>query len=402
MKPALKTETSVRTQERFLRCLSAMFAVAIALIATANAQPAPAPAPSHLMVINGGRRMAVPPGTVPVIDSISLAGTNLSFVATFPAGIARAVLETKPTLAEDWQSTGSLEVPVEGGTIEFAIPLPTLPSAFFRLNATLLNANGLQTNAQYSAELQFFIVPPLGPDSENSSEAVFHFKGVIDGTDRIVIQRHGALWEHVNWGWPIGAITVNGHEWNPSEKNFMTTTGALLFLPEKYSLTKPVLERIAGRDVVALERTNDALIVYLDDTPRAAAPYEFKIRFPLANSEPESKPASAPASLKIAAVIDGSDLLKITAREARWTHRAWKAPNHIQLNDVSWDLGRTNVLSNTGTNRFLPDAVDFSSAKIVSRKGRDLVTMWTDRDALWINFADNPNGADAYELEISF
>jgi len=28
--------------------------------------------------------------------------------------------------------------------------------------------------------------------------------------------------------------------------------------------------------------------------------------------------------------------------------------------------------------------------------------MWADHDAIWANFADNPNGSDAYELEISF
>ena len=41
-------------------------------------------------------------------------------------------------------------------------------------------------------------------------------------------------------------------------------------------------------------------------------------------------------------------------------------------------------------------------AKIVSRKGRDLATMWADKDALWVWFADNPNGSDSYELDISF
>jgi hypothetical protein len=280
--------------------------------------------------------------------------------------------------------------------------MPRPASAFFRLNATMLAATGSQTNARCSAELQFVAVPPLGPDSPNSGEAVFHFKGMIDGSDRIVIKRQGALWEHVNWGWPAGAVTVNGHQWNPSEKDFMTTTGAVLFLQEKYSLNSPRLERIEGRDVVALERTNGAVTVYMDDTPVGAAPYEFKIHFPLAHLERQPARASLPATLKISATIDGSDVLKITAREATWTHRAWTAPDVVKLNDISWDLQQTNVLSNTGTNRFLPASVDFSSAKIVSRKGRDLTTMWADRDVIWVNFADNPNGADAYELEISF
>jgi hypothetical protein len=101
-------------------------------------------------------------------------------------------------------------------------------------------------------------------------------------------------------------------------------------------------------------------------------------------------------------MIDGSDLLKITANKATWTNRAWNAPDVVKLNDLSWNLRETNVWSNTGTNRFLPSGVDFSTAKIVRRQGRDLATMWADADAMWVSFADNPNGADAYELEISF
>ena len=206
----------------------------------------------------------------------------------------------------------------------------------------------------------------------------------------------------MNWGWPNGSVTVNGTQWNPSEKNFMTTTGAVPFLPEKYALLSARLELITNRDVVALERTNGALIVYLDDTLPGDATNEFKIHFPLAAGNPKPGHPSPSAKLKIAAVIDGSDLLKITATEATWTHRTWDLPSAVSLNDIPWDVLQTNVLANTGTNRFLPSGVDFATAKIVRRQGRDLATMWADEDAVWLNFADNPNGADAYELEISF
>lgn len=225
---------------------------------------------------------------------------------------------------------------------------------------------------------------------------------MVDGSDRIMIKRQGALWEHVNWGWPAGAVTVNGSQWNPSEKNFITSTGAVLFLEHKYALFSPRLELIAGRDVVALERTNDALMVYLDDTLPGAAPYEFKIHFPREKSKLKPARPAIRASLKITAQIDGSDLLKITAKAATWTHRAWDYPSAVKLNDIAWDVFQTNVLMNAETNRFLPAGVDFSTAKIEKRRGRDLVTMWADPDAVWINFADNPNGADAYELDLSF
>jgi hypothetical protein len=361
-------------------------------------------------VLWSGRIVAVVPAGSPVINAISVVETNLDFVATFPPGVDHAVLEMRPTLADEWQSAAMLNVPAEGGTIEFAIPMPALETAFFRLNASmpipksLTPGNPAQTPAtnQLSAELQFVAVPPLGPDSTDTNEAVFHFKGMIDGSDRITIRRQGALWEHVNWSWPAGAVTVNGSQWNPSEKNFITTTGAVMFLPPQYSLRSPRLEPIAGRDVVALERTNDALIVYLDDTPPGAAPYEFRIHFPRGEPQPEPVRSSTPATLKITAQIDGSDLLKITAGEATWMHRAWSYPEAVRLNDISWNVRQTNILANAGTNRFLPSGVNLSTAKIIARKGRDVATMWAGNDAIWVNFADNPNGADAYELEISF
>ena len=359
-------------------------------------------------VLWSGRMAAAIPAEPLVINSISIEETNLAFVATFPSGVDNATVEMRPTLADEWQSAAILNVPAAGGTIEFTLPKPPLDTAFFRLNASMLVANNSLTNhparttTQISAELQFVAVPPLGPDSTNTDEAVFHFQGMVDGSDRITIQRQGALWEHVNWGWPAGAVTVNGSQWNPSEKNFMTTTGAVLFLSEEYSLRSPRLELIAGRDVVALERTNDALFVYLDDTPPGAAPYDFKIHFPRLPEKLKPIRPSSLATLKITAQIDGSDLLKITASEAVWTHRAWSYPGAVKLNDIAWNVGQTNTLANTGTNAFLPAGIDFATAKIIGRQGRDLVTMWADPDALWINFADNPNGADAYELEISF
>ena len=57
---------------------------------------------------------------------------------------------------------------------------------------------------------------------------------------------------------------------------------------------------------------------------------------------------------------------------------------------------------NAGTNTFLPPDVNLATARIIHRKGRDLGTMWAEADALYIHFADNPNGADTYELEIAF
>lgn len=341
---------------------------------------------------------AVLPANQPVITSLAVVGTNLVFSANFPTGVGRAVLEIRPTLADAWQQAALLDVPTNGGDVQFSIPQPALDTAFFRLNVSLRATS----QAELSGEVRYQAGPPLAEiTTHGAPEAVFHFKGLVDGSDRIVITHKGAFWEHVNWGWP-GAVTINDSQWDPSEKNFLTSTGAVAFLPEKYSLSAVNLEIIEGRDVIALERTNNALIVYLDDTPLGASPYEFKIHFHPAVAKSSPPRPSTAATLKIAAQIDGSDRLKITAHEATWTHLAYSPPETVKLNDVSWDLSQTNVLLNAGTNTFLPFGINFSTTRIVRRSGRDLATLWADNDALWVTFADNPNGPDHYELEISF
>jgi hypothetical protein len=352
-------------------------------------------------VLNTGHAAEILPVNQPAITSLAIVGTNLIFEAAFPAGVDQAVLELQPTLTADWQEVTLLDVPTNGGNVEFSIPQPALETAFFRLNTTI----HATPQAESSGAVQYMAVPSLARTSTNTAppaEAVFHFKGQIDGSDRIFITHKGAYWEHVNWDWPAGEVMVNDSKWKPLEKNFMTTTGAIAFLPETYSLAAATLEVIEGRDLVALERTNNALIVYLDDTPSGAATYEFKIHFHQAMATPADIRASPAATLRIAAQIDGSDRLKVTAREATWTHLAYAMPDAVKLNDIPWDLSQTNVLLNAGTNEFLPPGIDFSTARIVHREGRDVATMWAGNDAVWVSFADNPNGRDAYELEISF
>ena len=341
-----------------------------------------------------GKTTAVTTTNQPAIESLTLVGTNLVFRVSLPPDINQTALEIRPDLTTPWQDAAVLEIPNGGGDIEFAIPKPTWESAFFRLRTTSTNAAAL-----LSPQLQYVTIPSLHTITD---DPVFHFKGVVDGSDRIVINHQGAFWTHVNWGWPAGAVIVNGTEWKPQEKNYLTTTGAVAFLPEAFSLETARLETIAGRDVIALERTNHALIVLLNDTQSGASTYEFKIYFHLAPIKPASTETSRSTTLKIAAAIDGSDSLKITREAATWRHRTYKFPWDVSLNGVPWNVRQTNTLVNAGTNTFLPDDVDLSSARIINRKGRDVATMQANADALLIHFADNPNGADSYELEIAF
>lgn len=332
------------------------------------------------------------------INSISLDGTNLILSADVPPDSGQVTLEMRPSLNAAWQDEESLTAQAGENEMTFTITKPTNDVCFFRLKGTSLSAN---SNA-VSDELQYATIPSLASNLDRSGDAVFHFKGWVDGSDKIVITHDGALWSHVNWQWPLGPVHINGTRWSPQEKNYLTSTGTSKFLPDRFSLESVSLEKTEGRDVVAIERATNALIVYLDDTPPGAGEYEFALHFPPAKPVPSKAATGVAADLKIAAQIDGSDCLKVTSKEATWSHQNYSWPTDVTLNGIRWNLQSTNVLENEGTNTFLPAAVDFSTAKIVGRKGRDLATMWADQDALWIWFADNPNGSDSYELDISF
>jgi hypothetical protein len=46
----------------------------------------------------------------------------------------------------------------------------------------------------------------------------------------------GALWHHINWEWPGSGATINGTQWDPKEKNYVTTASEQKFLPETFSI----------------------------------------------------------------------------------------------------------------------------------------------------------------------
>jgi hypothetical protein len=350
-----------------------------------------------LPLLGADASLSLPPAPF-AITSISVENTNLILTADVLADSTQVTLEMRASLDTAWQDAESSNVRAGADEIVFSIPQPTNNVCFFRLKA----ATTTQNSSEVSDELQYATMPSLASNLTRSGDAIFHFKGRVDGSDKILITHDGALWTHVNWQWPFGPATINTNRWNPEKRNYLTTIGASKFLPETFSLESASLEKIEGRDVIAIERATNSLIVYLDDTPSGASEYEFTLHFHPRRPAPAKAELGASAELKIDAQIDGSDCLKITSREAIWSHKNWSWPTDVSLNDIHWDLQRTNVLKNEGTNTFLPPGINLSTAKITGRKGRDLATMWADKNALWVWFADNPNGSDSYELNISF
>jgi beta-lactamase regulating signal transducer with metallopeptidase domain len=267
---------------------------------------------------------------------------------------------------------------------------PTLQPAGF--SSAQRKAGATENLAPGSEETRFVTTASLGSCVSNGN-AVFHFTGSVDGSDKILITRDGARWTHVNRHWPLEPVLVNDTSWNPMDQSYLATVGPEKFLPESFSLESVDLEVIEGRDVVAIERTQHGLVVYLDDTPAGASEYDFKLHFHPAGPKLSGAGQSPVAHLTIAAQVSGSDCIKITASEAILEHKTFRLPSEVSVNGRPWDVDQSCVLKNEGATRFLPDGVDFSTARILSRQGRDLATAWSGADALWVHFADNPNGS---------
>ncbi len=333
------------------------------------------------------------------INSISPAGTNLILDTTFSTGWRQATLESQKSVGAPWVAVAQTVIPTNQSGAIFTISKPADATAFFRLR---LDGGDTPESEAVSTALQYVTIDSLATHRDSNGDAIFHFIGRVDGSDSIKITHYGAFWNHVNWDWPQGPVMINGTQWNPQQKNYVTTLGLNIFLPVLFSLDTADLQVIQGRDVVAMERTPDALIVYLDDTPNGADTYEFNVHFHPVTLDSSVKAPSPRAMLELAGSIDGSDRIKITATQAGWLHQAWSPPANVTLNGIPWDPTTEPVRKNEGTNQFLPTGIDLSTARIVSRRGRDLATMWTEKDALWIQFADNPNGADNYDIKISF
>lgn len=232
---------------------------------------------------------------------------------------------------------------------------------------------------------------PARPESRR--EIALHFRGRIDGSERIEVTQTHAYWHHLHWALPKQAAILNDVEWNPREDRSLANAGATRFLAENVDFQSARLEVIKGRDTVVLERKQNSVVIHINDTPNGGALYEFGVLL---------KPACRRATLQIVARIDGSGQLHVDAAGARWVHRHWQRPREIRMNQVNWRLDKSPELKNEGETRFLDGPVDFSSAKLTVNHARDTAVLEPAENGLIVHFADNPLGGDVYDLTISF
>lgn len=219
------------------------------------------------------------------------------------------------------------------------------------------------------------------------------FLGRIDGSDRLHLDGDGARWEHLHWSHPIGNVMLGNVAWNPSER---PRVGADVIHPSlgELDFEGARLRRIHGRGTVALESGSEGLTVHLSDAQNGSDLYEFELELDRVDPRYE---------LRIAAKIDGSDELHIDAGGAYWVHREWGWPHGpVVIDDFAWSVGPDNTIVDAGHGVPVPADTDFSTARVVSRKGRDLVALEASSEGIVVHFSDTPNGSDDYEIHIRF
>jgi hypothetical protein len=230
-------------------------------------------------------------------------------------------------------------------------------------------------------------------DASPPRRVTLRFVGPVDGSDRIEIRNDGARWTSDHCGLPEGAASLNGVRWEPCVEPWLDNAGAQQFLREPVAFRDAELRRLGGRDTVLLERFDDHVVVRIADTPHGAGWYEFELRF---------APAGTSAELLVEAPVDGSDELRIDREGARWQNLHWSPPAEVALNGRHWHPAQQAFLPNRGETRFLPDGVEFATARVLAQDGRDTIGLENAGDHLLLRFADNPHGAARYSLRIRF
>jgi hypothetical protein len=237
-----------------------------------------------------------------------------------------------------------------------------------------------------------------------SDEIVLTFRGEIDGSDQIKITQTEATWHHTFWDMPPKPVTLNGISWDPREQDTLKNEGKTRFLKSPIDFRSARLKRIQARDIVAIEQNRDSVVIYINDGPGGASPYEFQVIFRPQNAKADVKKNAGAkrATLRIVADIDGNDELHIDAQRARWIHRCWQWPSEVRLNTVTWNPEKSPTLKNEGETKFLNGPVDFSTARMIKKEGRDMAVMEHTGGGVVIYFADGPGDRSTYEVAIIF
>jgi hypothetical protein len=110
-----------------------------------------------------------------------------------------------------------------------------------------------------------------------------------------------------------------------------------------------------------------------------------------------------PSDLRIVAVIDGTDHLRITPTEARWEHVSWTHPTDIKMNGIEWNPQNAPVMKQMGIAQLLGRPMeDLSKVRMKKIRGRGRAELYPGKDLVTVVFDDPEPGSDTYEVILTF
>jgi len=107
--------------------------------------------------------------------------------------------------------------------------------------------------------------------------------------------------------------------------------------------------------------------------------------------------ASGPKSLRISAHVDGSGRFVFTPGSVIYEHLSWGPPKEVTFDDKPW----ANLANSPSGWAAIASRLDLRKARVVQRKGRDVIALEHTPTGFDLYVADAPNGAADYEVTVS-
>ncbi|MCX6908394.1 MAG: hypothetical protein NTY01_10170 [Verrucomicrobia bacterium] len=101
--------------------------------------------------------------------------------------------------------------------------------------------------------------------------------------------------------------------------------------------------------------------------------------------------------VRISAMVDGSGRFIFTSSNVRYIHKSWSPPTDVKFNGEPW----TNFDETPWMWSRISEQFDLSRARLVERKGRDIIALEHTPEGFDLYFCDAPNGASAYSATIA-
>lgn len=111
----------------------------------------------------------------------------------------------------------------------------------------------------------------------------------------------------------------------------------------------------------------------------------------------DAKDSKNKKNLTISAKVDGSGKFIIKKDQITYTHLHWGKPENVLIDGKKWE----NLDEPFKISKEFSGAINLQKAKVLKKKGRDVVAMEKDDDSLVVYFDDSPNGSDEYEIVIA-